>query len=69
MQALDVHLIGKNGLTCHQQGFTERSTALPQNLIGIERNDVAEREYEGMHVFHVEVVCSYRVGHGVLGED
>jgi hypothetical protein len=68
MEALDEQLI-VSGRTCHQQGFTKRSTALPQNFIGIERNDIAEREYEGMHVFHVEVVRGDRIGHGVLGED
>lgn len=52
-------------MTYHEQGFTKRPTALPQNIVGIERDDVAKREDERVDVFHVQVVRGDGVRDGV----
>lgn len=53
----------------HEQRLAESPRALPQYLIGIQGNDVAKRENEGMDVFHIQVISRHRIGDGVLGED
>ena len=47
--------VGLEGLD-HQQRLAQRSRAFAQHVVGVHRNDVAQREDERMHVFHVQVV-------------
>lgn len=55
--------------TDHEQRLAERSRSLPEHLVGVEGDDVAEGEDEGVDVFHIEVVGGDGVRNGVLGED
>lgn len=50
-------------MTHHEQSFAERATAFAENLIWIERDDVAQRKYKRMNIFHVEIVCRDGIGH------
>ena len=46
----------------HQQRLAQGTGALPEHLVGRQRDDRREREDEGVHVGHVEVVGGHRVG-------
>lgn len=54
--------------THHEKGLAQRARALAQDLVRVERDDVAQREDERVHVFHVEVVGGDGVRNRVLGE-
>ena len=55
--------------TNHEQRFAKSTGPFSEDFVGVERDDVAEREDERMDVFHVEVVCRDGVGDRVLRED
>ncbi len=40
-------------LTYHEESFAKRSTTLPEHVVGIEGDDIAKREDEGVNIFHV----------------
>ena len=52
----------------HEEHFAERSRALSEGVIGAQGQDRAQREDEGMDVFHVEVVGCDGIGNRVLGQ-
>jgi len=56
-------------VTHHQQRLTQRPRSLPEHLVRVEGNDVAEREDERMDVGHVEVVGRHSVRDRVLSEN
>ena len=55
--------------TNHEQRLAKGAGPFSEDLVGVERDDVAEREDERVNVFHVEVVCRDGVRDGVLRED
>lgn len=55
--------------THHEERLAERAGSLAEDFVRVERNDVAEREDEGVDVGHIEVIGRDGVRDGVLGED
>jgi hypothetical protein len=55
--------------TNHKQRLAKRSCTLPENLVRVEGDDVAEGEDEGVDVSHVQVVGGDGVRDRVLGKD
>lgn len=53
----------------HEERLAKRPGSFSEDLVRVERDDVAEREDEGVNVFHVEVVGRDGVRDRVLGED
>jgi len=49
----------------HQQRLAEGAGALAQHVVGVERDDVAQREDERVDVLHVQVERGHRIGHRV----
>lgn len=45
-----------------------RTGALPQHIVRVHGNDVAQRKNERVDVFHVQVVGSHRIGDRVVGQ-
>lgn len=46
----------------HEKGLAERSGAFSKDFVGVEGDNVAEREDEWVDVFHVEIVGRNGVG-------
>lgn len=40
-------------VTHHQEGLAQRSTALSEYFVGVEGDDIAQREDKRMNIFHV----------------
>jgi hypothetical protein len=60
MLAPEIRLIYRHSY--HEKGLAERARSFPEDIIGIHRNDVAERENEGMYILHVQIVCGDSIG-------
>ena len=55
--------------THHKQRLAQCPTSFPQHFVRVERDDVAQREDKRVHIFHVEVICRNRIGHGILSQN
>ena len=56
-----IRQVGNGKLWYHEKDLAQSPAAFAQHVVGIQRNDIAQREDERMHVFDVEIVRCHRI--------